>query len=84
MEKFLPRHFFGRAAILIKLLSLDENQISGVYEIKGSIKVNHYVPGTRIPILPEKDLYASEENNKPILNLAWHIPNEVREKLKKK
>ena len=81
--KISAKAFPGRSAILIKLLSLDENQISAVYEIKGSIKVNHYVPGTRIPILPEKELYTSEENNRPILNLAWHIPNEVRENLSK-
>ena len=46
--------FPGRAAILIKLLELDVEHISAVYEIKGSIKVNHYVPGTRIPILQKK------------------------------
>jgi SAM-dependent methyltransferase len=70
--------FPGRAAILIKLLGLNENHISAVYEIKGSIKVGHYVPGTRIPILPEVELYAKKDLKKPILNLAWHLPSEVR------
>ena len=55
MENF-AKAFPGRAAILIKLLSLDENQISGVYEIKGSIKVNHYVPGTEF-LFCQKSLY---------------------------
>ena len=73
--------FPGRAAILIKLLDLNENHISAVYEIKGSIKVGNYVPGTRIPILPEAELYAKEDLNKPILNLAWHLPSEVRANL---
>ena len=73
--------FPGRAAILIKLLNLNENHISAVYEIKGSIKVGNYVPGTRIPILPEAELYAKEDLNKPILNLAWHLPSEVRANL---
>ena len=73
--------FPGRAAILIKLLGLNENHISAVYEIKGSIKVGHYVPGTRIPILPEAELYAKKDLNKPILNLAWHLPSEVRANL---
>ena len=71
----------GRAAILIKLLGLNENHISAVYEIKGSIKVGHYVPGTRIPILPEVVLYAKKDLTKPILNLAWHLPSEVRDNL---
>jgi len=75
--------FPGRAAILIKLLDLDEKQISAVYEIKGSIKVGHYIPGTRIPIMPESDLYLLPDQNQPILNLAWHLPQEVRANLKK-
>ena len=73
--------FPGRAGILIKLLGLNENHISAVYEIKGSIKVGHYVPGTRIPILPEVELYAKKDLKKPILNLAWHLPSEVRANL---
>ena len=72
--------FPGRAAILVKLLDLDESHISSVYEISGSIKVQHYVPGTRIPILPESYLY-SQDMSLPILNLAWHIPDEVRANL---
>ena len=72
--------FPGRAAILVKLLDLDERHISSVYEITGSIKVQHYVPGTRIPILPERYLYL-QDMSLPILNLAWHIPDEVRANL---
>lgn len=75
--------FPGRAAIMIKLLGLNEEFVSAVYEIKGSIKVGHYVPGTRIPILPEAALYAELDQSKPILNLAWHIPAEVRANLLK-
>lgn len=72
--------FPGRAAILIKLLGLDVKHISAVYEIEGSIKVGHYVPGTRVPILPERDLYL-QDKTLPILNLAWHIPDEVKKNL---
>jgi SAM-dependent methyltransferase len=78
--KIRAKAFPGRAAILIKLLGLDEKSISAVYEIKGSFKVGHYVPGTRIPILPEAELY-KKNKTKPILNLAWHIPAEVRANL---
>ncbi len=81
--KLRAKAFPGRAAILIKLLGLDANLISAVYEIKGSIKVGHYVPGTRIPILPEADLYKEKDQTLPILNLAWHIPSEVRANLVK-
>ena len=79
--KFRAKAFPGRAAILIKLLGLNESHISAVYEIRGSIKVGHYIPGTRIPILPEAELYSLENQDKPILNLAWHIPGEVRANL---
>jgi Methyltransferase domain/Putative zinc binding domain/C-methyltransferase C-terminal domain len=74
--------FPGRATILINLLNLNEDQIEAVYEIKGSIKVGHYVPGTRIPILPELELFSKHRPKKiPVINFAWHIPNEVRANL---
>jgi SAM-dependent methyltransferase len=85
-EQFGPlraKAFPGRAAILIKLLNLTTQHISAVYEIKGSIKTEHYVPGTRIPILPEAQLYSQSDLSIPILNLAWHLPYEVQANLKK-
>ena len=81
--KIRAKAFPGRAAIMIKMLGLDENLISAVYEIAGSIKVHNYVPGTRIPILPEAELYSLENQEEPILNLAWHLPKEVRKNLEK-
>ena len=81
LGKLRAKAFPGRAAILIKLLELNESHISAVYEIKGSMKVGHYVPGTRIPIKPEAELYELNNQDKPILNLAWHIPGEVRANL---
>jgi len=80
--KIIGKAFPGRAAILIKLLGINENHLSSVYEIKDSRKVGHYVPGTKIPILPEAQLY-EQDVTQPILNLAWHLPNEVRDNLKK-
>ena len=77
------RLFPGRAAIMVKLLGLDENHISAVYEITGSKKVHNYVPGPKYRycqsqnfMLPRIFLYQS-------LNLAWHLPSEVRANLKK-
>ena len=81
--KIRAKAFPGRAAIMIKMLDLDERHISAVYEITGSIKIQHFVPGTRIPILPEVDLYSLEDQAQPILNLAWHLPTEVRRNLAK-
>lgn len=81
--KLRAKAFPGRAAILIKLLGLNEQHISALYEIKGSIKVGHYVPGTRIPILPEADLFRQPDLTKPIVNFAWHIASEVEANLRK-
>ena len=55
--KLNAKAFPGRAAILVKLLGLDQNLISAVYEKTGSFKVGHYLPGTRIPILSDDDLF---------------------------
>jgi len=73
--------FPGRAAIVLQALDLDENEIEAIYEIRGSLKVNNYAPGTRIPILPEAELYGLDDQSLDILNLAWHIPAEVRRNL---
>lgn len=77
-SKLIAKAFPGRAAILIKLLGLDEKLISAVYEKPGSLKMGHYVPGTRIPICSDEELFAMKDKNGLILNLAWHIPGEIR------
>jgi SAM-dependent methyltransferase len=69
--------FPGRAAILVKLLDLNADQISATYEKPGSMKIGHYLPGTRIPILSDDDLFAGSDKNAPILNFAWHISKEI-------
>jgi hypothetical protein len=70
--------FPGRAAILVRLLGLDERHIRAVYEKPGSLKIGHYLPGTRIPILSDDDLFALPDQGRPLLNLAWHIGDEIR------
>ncbi len=68
--------FPGRSAILVKLLGVDSDVIAAVHEKPGSMKIGHYVPGTRIPIRSDDELFA---NPPPVLlNLAWHISAEIR------
>jgi len=81
--KLRAKAFPGRAAILVKLLDLDCHLISAVYEKSGSLKIDHYLPGTRIPILSDEDLFKLDDQNLPIINFAWHIPNEIRDYLTK-
>ena len=79
VKKYGPlpaKAFPGRAAILIKLLGLDADSIEVVYEKTGSMKVGYYVPGTRIPIKSDEDV-SYELLDKPIINLAWHINDEI-------
>ena len=75
--------FPGRAAILIKLLGLDEDSIECVYERPGSMKIGHYLPGTRIPIKSDDELFSSSELPPIIINMAWHISAEIQQFLKK-
>ena len=65
-----------KRTILIRLLGLTESHISAVYEIKGSKKTGHYVPGTRIPIFPPDYL----KKNQPdfLLILPWNIADEIK------
>jgi hypothetical protein len=74
--------FPGRAAILIGLLGLTEKEIECVYEHPNSPKIGHYVPGTRIPIKSDEELLGSLSETKLILNLAWHIADEIENYLR--
>jgi SAM-dependent methyltransferase len=76
--KLRAKAFPGRAGILVKLVGLDEAAISAVYEKPGSLKIGYYLPGTRIPICSDEDLFAMPDKALPLLNLAWHIPREIR------
>jgi len=74
--------FPGRASIPINILKLDKELLSATYEIKGSFKTGFYIPGTKIPILPEADLFVKDEKPPKVLNLAWHIEADVIQNLK--
>lgn len=76
--KLRAKAFPGRAAILIKLLGLDQDLILEVHEKPGSMKIGHFVPGTRIPIVSDDVLFAAGDRTAPLLNLAWHIGGEIR------
>ena len=73
--------FPGRAAILVKLLGLNTSMIEAAYEKPGSMKIGHYLPGTRIPIKSDEELFDKLADEKIILNLAWHIKSEIKEYL---
>ena len=80
--KIYCKAFPGRAAILVKLLGLSENDIEAVFEKPTSMKVGHYLPGTKIPILSEIEMTKLAPPPRLILNLAWHISAEINAYMK--
>jgi SAM-dependent methyltransferase len=79
--KIYAKAFPGRAAIMIKMLGLTEADIAAVFEKPRSMKIGHYLPGTRIPIMSDDDLLRTIPEPRRILNLAWHIRSEIRQYL---
>jgi hypothetical protein len=80
----LAKAFPGRAAIPIKMLGLSNAQISATYEKPGSAKIGNYIPGTRIPIRSDDEFPVNDAGDRPVLNLAWHIADEIRQYLRQR
>jgi SAM-dependent methyltransferase len=74
----------GRAVIPIKMLGLSTSQVSAAYEKPGSAKVGHYIPGTRIPIRSDDDFPAKGSEGAPLINMAWHIADEIKSYLRQR
>jgi hypothetical protein len=72
----------SRASTLIHYVGLDDGILDSVLEIKGSLKIGKYMPGTLIPVLEETRLY--EDQPEYVLLLSWHIADELIPKLKEK
>ena len=80
VEEFGPlpaKAFPGRAGVIIAYYGLDESIISAAYERPGSAKIGNYIPGTRIPILDETIFFANQHRHPVLVNLAWHIKDEI-------
>jgi SAM-dependent methyltransferase len=76
--------FPGRAAILVRMLELDRDCLEIVFERPGSKKIGHYIPGTRIPIDSDDELFRRAKLPGVILNLAWHIEIEITNYLRER
>ena len=46
--------------------------------------MNKFIPGTDIKILKEKYFKVKHHNNSILINLAWHISNEIKNYLRQK
>ena len=72
----------SRASTLINYVGLDDGIVSCVLEVKQSLKVGKYIPGTVIPVLQESRLF--EDQPEYALLLSWHIADELIPKLTEK
>lgn len=72
----------SRASTLINYTGLDDGTIDAIMEIGTSPKVGKYIPGTRIPVLDEKNLF--DDQPEYALLFSWHITKELTENLRKK
>ena len=72
----------SRGTTLIHYVGIDEGIVDCTLEIKGSHKLNKYVPGTLIPVLEETKLF--EDQPEYVLLFSWQITDELLPKLKAK
>ena len=72
----------SRATTLVNFLGLDQNILENICEIKGSHKIGFYLPGTKIPIVDEKEIFKNPPDY--LFLLSWHIKDELIKNLKKK
>lgn len=72
----------SRASTLINYVGLDDGILDCVLEVKGSLKVGKYIPGTLIPVIEESRLYDDPPDY--ALLLSWHIADELIPKLREK
>jgi len=72
----------SRGTTLINYVGIDEGIVDCVMEIKGSHKINKYIPGTLIPVLEESKLY--EDQPEYAILFSWQITDELVPKLKEK
>ena len=67
----------GRASILINLLGVTEKNHPKIYEKSESLKLGHYVPGTRIEIVSDELWMGGRDNPPAMLIWGWHIVDEI-------
>lgn len=72
----------SRSSTLINYVGLDDHGLDAVVEVKNSLKVGMYMPGTLIPVIEESALF--EKQPEYAMLLSWHIAEELMPKLRAK
>ena len=63
-------------------MGIDENFVDCILEIKGSSKIDKYIPGTKIPVVDEEIILKKKPDY--LLILSWHIADFLIKIFKKK
>ncbi|MDA9626927.1 class I SAM-dependent methyltransferase [Candidatus Pelagibacter sp.] len=71
----------SRSATLINYVGLDEKIIDCIFEIKGSYKINRFMPGTKIPVKEEKASLLRKTDY--LVLFSWHISKELIKNIRK-
>jgi hypothetical protein len=70
----------SRASTLINYLGLDVDVIDYICEVENSLKLDKFMPGTKIPVVLEKRLF--EEQPDYAILFSWHIASDLVPKIK--
>jgi len=70
----------SRASTLINYVGLDDGILDYVVEVKGSLKIGKYLPGTLVPVVEESQMF--EDQPDYALILSWHIAEELAPKIR--
>ncbi len=71
------KSFPCRASILVSLLGVTEKEQAVTYEKPGSLKIGHYLPGTRIEIQSDERWLKGQDKPPAMLIWGWHIADEI-------
>jgi hypothetical protein len=72
----------SRASTLINYVGIDNNMLDYICEVNGSLKIGKNIPGTKIPVINEDQLFIDQPDY--ALMLSWHIADELIPKLREK
>ena len=61
----------SRATTLVNYVGINEEMVDYICEIKGSHKIGHYLPGTKIPIMPEEFIFKKKTSISASFILAY-------------
>ena len=70
----------SRGTTLVHYLGIDNNIVDCTLEIKGSHKIDKYIPGTLIPVLEESKLYIDQPEYAFLF--SWNIAEELMPELR--